>query len=197
MRFHYRRAIQFLDLGWDLKYFESLVEQYGCAGVGIDQIDPDFMQKSNKSITFINGDVDHISDYQLKPTVTLSVDSLYFCKDLDALVRDLCSLSSNRMYLFYSQYLFDENEGDKSILQKDHTRIADILKQNGVSYEAIDFSENERRLYEKSLIALKSAKKRLHTREIRICFQVAIARICWEKQLYETGRACRFLYIVK
>lgn len=71
-----------LDLGCGSgSILSSLVEQYGCAGVGIDQIDPDFMQKSNKSIKFINGDVDHISDYQLNPTVTLSVDSLYFCKD--------------------------------------------------------------------------------------------------------------------
>ena len=187
-----------LDLGCGSgSILSSLVEQYGCAGVGIDQIDPDFMQKSNKSITFINGDVDHISDYQLNPTVTLSVDSLYFCKDLDALVRYLCSLQNNRMYLFYSQYLFDENEGDKSILQKDHTRIADVLKQNGVSYEAIDFSENERRLYEKSLIALKKREEAFTHEGNSDLFSSRYREDLLGKQLYDTCRACRFLYIVK
>lgn len=101
------------------------------------------------------------------------------------------------MYLFYSQYLFDENEGDKSILQKDHTRIADILKQNGVSYEAIDFSENERRLYEKSLIALKKREEAFSREGNSDLFSSRYREDLLGKQLYETGRACRFLYIVK
>ncbi|MEA4914957.1 MAG: methionine biosynthesis protein MetW [Christensenella sp.] len=186
-----------LDLGCgNGSILNSLVEKYGCSGIGIDQIHPDFMQKSNNAITYINGDVDRLFEYHLSPTVTLSVDSLYFCKDLNVLLRYLCGLPNNRVYLFYSQYLFDENAVDRSILQRNHTKIAEILNQIGVSYEAIDYSENERRLYEKSLTALKKREEAFTREGNSDLFLSKLNEDLLGKQLYEAGRASRFLYIV-
>jgi SAM-dependent methyltransferase len=137
-----------------------LATKYGCRGIGIDQLDDDIIGRNSKAITYINGDIDRISDYSLKPTITLSIDSLYFSKDLDKLVRQLNSIENNKMYLFYSQYIFDEVFADKSILHSHNTKIADVLNKNNISFKTIDYSENERLLYENSLKVLKKYKKR-------------------------------------
>ena len=65
-----------------------LVNKYGCRGIGIDQLNSDVLERTGE-ITYINGDIDKLSHYNLKPTITLSIDSLYFSKDLDMLVRQL------------------------------------------------------------------------------------------------------------
>lgn len=76
-----------------------LVTKYGCQGIGIDQLHSDILGKTSKAITYINGDIDRISDYNVKPTITLSIDSLYFSNDLDKLVRVLNNIENNKMYL--------------------------------------------------------------------------------------------------
>jgi ubiquinone/menaquinone biosynthesis C-methylase UbiE len=66
-----------LDLGCGSgSILNLLVKKYGCRGIGIDQLDCDILDRNSMAITYINGDVDRISDYSLKPTVTLSIDSL-------------------------------------------------------------------------------------------------------------------------
>lgn len=74
-------------------------------GIGIDQLDGDILDRTGKAFKYIKGDIDRISDYGLKPTVTLSIDSLYFSKDLDKLVGQLKSIENNKMYLFFTIYI--------------------------------------------------------------------------------------------
>ena len=68
-----------LDLGCGSgSILHLLAEKYGCRGIGIDQLNPDSMVKSNQSAVYINGDIDRISDYHLEPTVTLCVGQPVF-----------------------------------------------------------------------------------------------------------------------
>ncbi len=184
-----------LDLGCGSgSILRLLVEKYGCRGIGIDQLKSDVTD--GNGITYINGDIDQISGYHLTPTVTLSVDSLYFSKDLDHLLCQLYNFEGNRMYLFYSQYLFDETAGDRSILRGDHTKVADILNENEISYETIDYSENERLLYERSLAALKKRKKEFEVEGNYDLYEAKCKEDTMGKHLYGKGHASRYLYIV-
>jgi SAM-dependent methyltransferase len=187
-----------LDLGCGSgSILNLLVEKYGCSGIGIDQIHSDIMRKSNQSVTYINGDIDRLPDYHLKPTVTLSIDSLYFSNDLDTLLRYLYGLRNNRMYLFYSQYLFEETTEDRSTLLGDHTKVADILNQNKISYETIEYSKNERFLYEKALTALEKRKEEFRNEGNLDLYEGKLKEDMLGKHLYEEGLASRFLYIIK
>jgi len=187
-----------LDLGCGSgSILNLLVEKYECSGIGIDQLNIDIMGKSNKSVTYINGDIDRLPDYHLKPTVTLSIDSLYFSNDLDTLFRTLYGFRNSRMYLFYSQYLFEETTGDRSILRGDHTKIADILNKNEFSYETIDYSKNEQLLYEKALVALKKRKEEFWGEGNSDLYESKLKEDMIGKRLYDKGLASRFLYIIK
>lgn len=186
-----------LDLGCGSgSILKLLAEKYGCSGIGIDQLNSDAIEKSSKSVTYINGDIDRLPDYNLKPTVTLSIDSLYFSNDFNTLLRHLRRLKNNRMYLFYSQYLF-EDTGARSILRADYTKLADILKQNAFSYETIDYSENERLLYERALAALEKRKEEFRKEGNFDLYEGKHKEDIYGKYLYDNGLASRFLYIVK
>lgn len=90
----------FVDLGCGPgSILNLLVAKYGYLGIRIDQLDTNILNPNGK-LTYINADIDRISKYSLKPTITLSIDSLYFSKDLNGLVRQLKNLETNRMYFF-------------------------------------------------------------------------------------------------
>ena len=186
-----------LDLGCGSgSTLNLLVKKYGCRGIGIDQLDDDILDRPSMAITYINGDIDRISDYSLKPTVTLSIDSLYFSKDLDKLVQQLNSIENNKMYLFYSQYIFDEVFGDKSILHSNNTKIADVLNKNNISFRTIDYGENERLLYENSLIVLKKYKKAFEDEENLDLYEQKLKEVMMGLELYDNNLASRYLYII-
>ena len=187
-----------LDLGCGSgSILNLLVAQYGCRGIGIDQLNLDGIAKCAHPVTYINGNIDRLADYHLAPTVTLSIDSLYFSNDLGALLLYLCGFSHNRMYLFYSQYLFEGAATGSTPLHKDHTKVADILNKHGVSYKVIDYSENERRLYEKSLVALKQREAEFAREGNLDLYEGKLKEDTMGKHLYAEGRAKRFLYIVE
>lgn len=188
-----------LDLGCGSgSILKGLAEKYGCKGVGIDQLDNiDIMEKDNNSLSYIKGDIDRLSEYPLKPTITLSIDSLYFSNDLNKLFCTLSGFRNCRIYVFYSQYLFEETGGDKSMLKGDNTKIASILNKNGFSYETIDYSKNEQLLYEKSIVALKKRKEEFSREGNSDLYEGKLKESMIGKSLYDRKLASRFLYIIK
>ncbi len=188
-----------LDLGCGSGSILSyLIDKYKCSGVGIDQLENEyFAGKRNESLRYVQGDIDSIPNYNLNPTVAVSIDSLYFSSSLEAILRDLCSFPNCRKYLFYSQYLFDEKPTDRSALLADNTMVARILKMNVVSYETVDFSYNEKRLYERSLTILQGMKQDFCNEGNADLFESKLEESMIGKKLYDDNLASRFLYTVK
>lgn len=171
-----------------------LTEKYQCSATGIDLLDRSLVT-CGKGMNYICGDIDFLSDYKLKPTVTLSVDSLYFCSDIDRLIDYLVRSGGNRLYLFYSQYLFDE-EPDRSLLKSENTVLAKALQKAGVSFKTIDFSENERLMYlamEKALCKYRNAFKLENNLDL---YEQKLSETLYGTKLYEKGLASRYLYII-
>jgi SAM-dependent methyltransferase len=186
-----------LDLGCGSgSILNLLVQKYGCRGIGIDLLEDDILEKAGMSFTYINSDIDRIYDYSLKPTITLSVDTLYFSKDLDKLVRNLNSIENNKMYLFYSQYIFDEAFADKSILNSHNSKIADVLNKNNISFNTIDYSENERLLYENSLKVLQKYKKAFEDERNIDLYEQKVKEDMMGMELYNKNLASRYMYII-
>lgn len=185
-----------LDLGCGTgSILNALVKKNRCFGIGIDQLDSEAVEIENENSQYLQGDIDDFTNFQLQPTVTLSVDSIYFSSDPEALMRSLCDIENNRIYLFYSQYLFEDTV-EKRILQGHFTIVADILKNLQVSYEMIDYSRNERILYERSLSALEKREIAFKSEGNFDLYADKIKEQKMGKQLYETGNASRYLYII-
>ena len=103
-----------LDMGCGSgSILNALAEKSGCNGIGIDQLCRTTINFENKNIRYFEENIDDIEKFNLNPTVTLLVDSIYFSRDPEKLIRYLCHIKNNRIYLFYSQYLFDNDIADK------------------------------------------------------------------------------------
>ncbi len=186
-----------LDLGCGSgSLLNLLATKYGCRGIGIDQLDDEILTKHNNVFTYIKGDIDRFSDHGVKPSITLSIDSLYFSNNLDELVRLLKNIENNKMYLFYSQYIFDEASCDKSILHSQNTKIADALNSNLLAYKTIDYSQNERLLYENSLKALQKYKQAFEDEGNLDLYEQKLREDMLGMELYSKNLASRYLYII-
>jgi SAM-dependent methyltransferase len=186
-----------LDLGCGYgSLLRLLCEKYGCKGIGIDLLKPELVNSFGAPVTYIQGDIDKLADFELSPTVTLAVDCLYFSKDLSALLCELLRITQKRLYLYYSQYLFDKSP-DRRTLHRDHTAVADVLNAYHIPYEAVDYSENERVLYEKSLAALQKRQKAFEAEGNLDLFEEKLREDTLGNQLYGEGLASRTLYIIR
>ncbi len=187
-----------LDLGCGPgSILDCLVRKYGCHGIGIDQINHSIVEKYGKAISYINGDIDELLSYDLKPDITLSIDSLYFSNDLDGLIRQLKSFKNNRLYLYSSQYIFDETRKDEIFLHRDNTRIARVLQKNRMLYKTVDYSENEYLLYEKNLKVLPHYKDDFEREGNIDLYEAKLREGKSGKELYDKDLARRYLYIVE
>lgn len=186
-----------LDLGCGTgSILNHLVKKYQCHGIGIDQLNTATVKKCSRMISYIDGDIDALPN-NLQPTVTLAVDSLYFSSDLDSLIGRLKDISNNRLYIFYSQYIFDERQKDKSALHPDKTRIAASLQKNGMPYTVVDYSSNEYSLYERALRVLPKYKNALSSEGNSDLYETKLRENRSGKEMYDKGLASRYLYIVK
>lgn len=186
-----------VDLGCGAGSILNLLTlKYGCSSIGIDMINNEVTEQNAKAITYINGDIDKISEYNIAPTITLSVDSFYFSRDLNKLLHQLAKFKDNKMYIFYSQYLFDETVEDKNTLNAESTKLAVALKNNGLRFTAIDYSENERILYFNSLRSLKKLEKAFADEGNTDLFEQKLKEDMLGMELYNKGFASRYLYII-
>lgn len=172
-----------------------LTAKYGCAGTGVDLIDARLLEASD-GMRYIRGDIDSVAYDELKPTVTLAVDSLYFSADLNKLISGLTNIKGNRLYLFYSQYLFGEATADKSALLSGSTALAKALTLAGAAFKALDFSENERLLYADSQKALLKSRRAFELENNIELYEQKLAEVRMGVELFDKGLASRYLYIV-
>jgi len=186
-----------LDLGCGFGcILRHLSQKYGCKGIGLDLLSPELTRTADPLVTYLQGDIDKLGDFKLSPTVTLAVDSLYFSNNLEVLLRELCRITQKRLCLYYSKYLFDNAAPDRHTLHKDRTAVADILIKHSIPYEAVDYSENERALYENSLAALKKRKKAFEAEGNADLYGQKLEEDTFGKYLYDHGLASRTLYII-
>ena len=183
-----------LDLGCgNGNLLRLLVAKYGCLGVGIDLFDSSLVS-FDRGIQYICGNFEYLENYELSPTVTLSIDSLYFCTNIDKMVKQLGSYVGNRLYLFWSQYLFDE-AADKTCLKNNHTALACALQEARIAYKAVDYSKNEYCLYVALEQALRSRRHLFESEGNLDLFEQKLEETLHGIELYEKKLASRYLYI--
>ncbi len=191
-------ALQKSDTLFDLgcgsgSLLNHFVQQSGCRGIGMDQLDQSDILCTDERITYKKADMRAISQLELHPTATICVDSLYFVERLDDILQNLHLKPGNRMFLFFSQYLFEPGES-AARLKPNGTGLAEALQRLGISYTTIDFSANEQALYDRSMIALERLQPAFEREGNSELFRQKTQETMFGKQLYEQGRASRFLY---
>jgi hypothetical protein len=100
------------------------------------------------------------------------------------------------MYLFYSQYVIDESSKGKTVLYSNKTKVADALNRNEISFKAIDFSDNERSLYENALRVIRRYEREFEAEGNKDLYENKLKEDMVGRTLYDKGLASRYLYIV-
>lgn len=183
-----------LDLGCGSgNLLRLLVAKYGCLGIGIDLLDSSLVM-FDKKIQYICGNFEHLKNYGLSPTLTLSIDSLYFCSNIDIIAEQLGSIVGNRLYLFWSQYLSDE-AADRACLNNNRTALACALQKARIAYKTVDYSKNEYCLYIALERALRSRRHLFESEGNIDLFEQKLDETLYGIELYEKKLASRYLYI--
>lgn len=187
-----------LDLGCGSgSILNLLCKKYGCRGVGIDTLDPEMFRGNPNLVNYLCGDIDRLQEYGLEQTITLSVDSLYFSGDLEKLLLSFVTKRNSRLYFFYSQYLLGEGTVSRDSLKEDRTKVGEILNRYATSYRTIDFSMNEKCLYERSLRILERLESDFEREGNRDLLEEKRKDDLFGRMLYEKGLAARYLYRIE
>ncbi len=155
----HRRQPTVLDLGCGAgKIAFTLAQETEGKVTGIDA-SPEFVAQAKDhfgdTITVYEGDFDELPNDLPKFDVIYSVDTLYFSKDLNALVANLASHlePDGSLIVFWSQTV--KSQEDKDTLEPDQTELALALRKAGMSYQYRDFTSEECEYWKKANTALR------------------------------------------
>ncbi len=182
-----------LDMGCGTgSLLNRIVEKFGCKGTGVDRLSASIVSRLSPAIGYRQADMDEMLDFDA--SAVLFVDSLYFSRDCGRLLSRLKD-STMKAYMYYSTYLFEETD-DKALLRADQTPLAQVLSRLGLAYKAADYSECEYLLYERGLKLLAKYEMHFAVQGINDIFERRFAEYKFGAELYEQGRASRYLYTV-
>ncbi len=183
-----------LDMGCGTgSLLNRIVQEFGCWGTGVDRLDSGIVNRISPLIEYRQTDMDSVLDFNA--SAVLFVDSLYFSRDIKSLLGRLKG-SGVKAYMYYSAYLFQETD-DRALLCKNKTQLAQALNALGFAYKVTDYSENEQMLYKKGIKLLKTYEARFAADGIQEIYERRMSEYEFGTELYEQGRAARFLYIVE
>lgn len=193
-----------LDLGCGIgKIAEYLSDVTQASVIGVDIASGAIESALNRTqekrhrIDFRVGDMDDLSLPPASVDCIIAIDTLYYVESLETTIKQMQLIlkSNGQMGLFYSE-ICAQNES-KTILQSNKTKLAVVLKQQGLKYQVFDLTESEHKLWNH----LRQLYEDLKTQ-----FQEEGNLDLWEKSYQETismaktyneGRCRRYLYHVK
>lgn len=125
----------------------------------------------------------------------ISIDTLYFVNDLEKMlqqIKEVLQLNGKLLVFYSSRNKAGTLSFEDSFRQ---TKLAKALTQEGFKFEAWDFTENEKVIWEKSLLyaeELKDSFYREGNAEIyKGRVKEAVQNLKWQKE----GRMSRYLYL--
>jgi ubiquinone/menaquinone biosynthesis C-methylase UbiE len=191
-----------VDLGCGVgSQAEYLADRSGARVLGVDFAPGAISRAAERSrdkrdrLSFAEGDLNAISLPRRSFDVVLSFDSLYFVDDLAKTLADMAALLApgGRLALFYSEV---RRQGDPDdILEPRGTRLGRALSTLGLEYETVDFTESERRVWERSLAAAT---------DLKAAFEAEGNAELWKSrdeedrsmlEVFSSGSSSRYLYL--
>jgi ubiquinone/menaquinone biosynthesis C-methylase UbiE len=191
-----------VDLGCGIgSQAEYLADRSGARVLGVDFAPGAILRAAERShdkryrLAFAEGDLNAISLPQRSFDVVLSFDSLYFVDDLGKTLADMAALLApgGRLALFYSEV--KRRGAPDDILEPRGTRLGRALSTLGLEYETVDFTESERKVWERSLAAAT---------DLRAAFEAEGNAELWKSrdeedrsmlEVFSSGSSSRYLYL--
>jgi len=131
-----------------------LADKSGARFVGMDIAEPaigraqELAGDSPDQLAFKVGTMDAMDFSPGSFDAVVVIDSLYFCKDLAATIRQFLKIlrTGGQVGLFYTHIV----ESPESSLAASDTKLGAALRANGVAFDVYDLSESDRRFWQRS-----------------------------------------------
>lgn len=172
-----------------------ILEKYKCKGIGIDILPKELIKNIN-NFEYIEGNIENIKNYKIKPTISLLIDSTYFVKNIQDVLYHLKYGLESKLYIFHSQCAFNK-EDDRDELKVDNTTIAKILQELKINYNSIDFTKNEIELYKTANDSLKCYREKFYTENNMGLFNKIEIENKMGIELVKTKGIGRYLYTIE
>jgi ubiquinone/menaquinone biosynthesis C-methylase UbiE len=111
-------------------------------------------------LTYVVGDIDELALEPERFDAIISIDTMYFVDSIDATIRELKRLlkpTTGRLAIFYDQTCGLEESRD-ALLPK-NTKVGAALRNNGMTYETVDYTDNSRQIWIREIAAAESLKE--------------------------------------
>lgn len=185
----FKRTDKVIDLGCGMgELIEYLADKHGFYGTGAD-IAKQMIQISNertnhkKNICYKEIDIDNLNELEEKFDKILVVDSLYFVSDIKKAAQNIYNLLENKgkAFIFYTN-----NNNSKSYFD-------DKLNELKIEFRKIDFSENEKLYWKKTIEIAEKYKDEFISESNEALYNGRIreASDFVDKEVY------RYLYIIE
>jgi SAM-dependent methyltransferase len=145
-------------------------------------------------LNFMVGDMDRLELPPESFDAIIAIDTLYFVEDLDNTICTARTLLApgGRMAIFHDQHLSPEQP--KELLQIEHTKLAKALGKAGLSFDAIDFTGNEERLWQAEIDVAEALKADFEAEGNLDLYRSRIAESERLLKLCASRRVARYLY---
>jgi 2-polyprenyl-3-methyl-5-hydroxy-6-metoxy-1,4-benzoquinol methylase len=182
---------------------EYISDITGAKITGIDLAEPAIERAIERTgskadrLNFILADINNLTSIHDRFDTVISIDTLYFAKDLKGTIGQLQSLlkPDGQMGLFYSAVRAASDPPE--ILEADRTVLAQALKSNELSYEAYDLTESNLAFWERSQKAIEEVRGALEAEGNKDLSEGRIVEGNAVLGLALAGKMTRYLYHVR
>jgi len=193
-----------LDLGCSTgSVAETIADLTGANVTGIDFSTNAIrfaLEKNRERQDRLSFQVMDMDDLSLPPKnfdVVIAIDTLYFVSNLSHTIAAIkvCLRENGRMGIFYSTHIKDKEP--KEMLLPEGTLLAKALRDNGLSFETREFTDDEKGVWERSIQAGDELREEFDAEGNGGILDDRIYEAKMHMADFEAGRVRRYLYRVQ
>jgi ubiquinone/menaquinone biosynthesis C-methylase UbiE len=153
--------------------------------------------KKNR-LTYIVGNMDELSFGEGSFDAIISIDTLYFVDSIDGTIKELKRLlkpTTGRLAIFYDQSVNPDESRD--ILLPENTKVGKALRNNGLTYQAVDFTSNSRQIWIREIQAAEELKEQFVKEGNTDIYEDRAKDAKQTLESIESGRHVRYFYLAR
>lgn len=190
-----------LDLGCGVGLISEYISDVtGASMMGVDfaagaiELAQERSRPKRSRLSYQVMDIDELSLPGKSFSGVISVDALHIVNDLRKVIQlaKMCLQENGQMGILYSVTLFAEETRDN--LAPEQTPLAKALQSCGLNFETWDFTQDERRLWEKILPVAEELRQAYEAEGKLYLYETTVADAQTMLDAVKAGRRSRYLY---
>jgi ubiquinone/menaquinone biosynthesis C-methylase UbiE len=149
-------------------------------------------------LTYVVGNMDELAFEEGSFDAIISIDTLYFVDNVDATIKELKGLlkpATGRLAIFFDQNVNPDESRD--ILLPTNTKVGKALRNNNLTYQAVDFTSNSRQIWIREIQAAEELKELFIKEGNTDIYEDRAKDAKQTLESIESGRHVRYFYLAR